>query len=280
MNKFFKSFHALGSIAFQKEGGNRCLLSLILPARHAASVLTETVTRAHDYLERKFPKNFEIIIVPNFESTSSSDPTAQVAHDLARRFPPVRVVEEVNRLGKGAAVRRGFTISQGQWIFYSDSDLPFDLQWIALAVEKLETGFSLVSANRRSPTSRFRFQLPLMPLVYKRHQLGLLFNRFVRLFFPIQTRDTQAGFKAMSREFAQRAFSRQICPGFLFDLEIFLALLSGNDRHAEMPVTFYLHSEKTTVSLIREALIAIFWIIRLKLRYQKGRYAPGKNQAA
>jgi len=108
----------------------------------------------------------------------------------------------------------------------------------------LNQGFDLVTANRRAPDSRFDIPTALLPLAYSRHRLGLLFNRFVRFFLPLHTTDTQAGIKAMSRRLAETAFTKQRCPGFFFDLELFLSARGQNWAHAEIPITLRLNTEK------------------------------------
>jgi dolichyl-phosphate beta-glucosyltransferase len=174
--------------------------------------------------------------------------------------------------GKGAALRTGLKEARGRWIFFTDADLPYDLEFFTRASMKLTSGFGLVTGNRRMPMSYFDVPVELLPLAYKRHRLGLAFNRLARLFFPITTTDTQAGIKAMSRELARDAFSTLECPGFFFDLELFLVAHARNYPQAELPVTLYLNSEKSTVRVLREGLLAAFWLTRIAQKYWRGDY--------
>jgi hypothetical protein len=95
----------------------------------------------------------------------------------------------------------------------------------------------------------------------------------VRAFFPVNTTDTQAGIKAMSRELAREAFSRLECPGFFFDLEIFLTARAKKMRQIDLPVLLFLNTEKSTVRIIRESFLAAYWLSRIYLRQLKGVYA-------
>jgi hypothetical protein len=129
-----------------------------------------------------------------------------------------------------------------------------------------------VTGNRRLLSSQFDVPVGLLPLAFKRHRLGLLFNRAVRLLLPIATTDTQAGIKAMSRAMARDAFSRLECPGFFFDVELFLAARGLGHRHVELPVILYLNTEKSTVRVLRESVLALYWILRMIFRSHRGDY--------
>jgi hypothetical protein len=112
-----------------------------------------------------------------------------------------------------------------------------------------------------------------MQSAYLRHCLSLGFNSIARCFLKIKTNDTQAGIKAMSRRFAQAAFSRQACPGFLYDLELFICCRENSYTHAEIPVVLFLNSEKSTVQLLRDGLLALFWIFRIFWKMKAGSYS-------
>src|SRR5262249_47612295 len=74
-----------------------------------------------------------------------------------------------------------------------------------------------------------------------------------------------AGIKGMSRELALEGFSRQRCPGFFFDLEFFLVAGFFGYPWKELPVILHLNSEKSTVRVFRESILAIFWLLSIHL---------------
>jgi glycosyltransferase involved in cell wall biosynthesis len=253
-------------------------LSLLIPARNCAHSLEATVREATRYLETLHPQDWEIILIPNPKPGDTRDQTPRIAEELARSGSvnnpqgKVRVIHHLAPPGKGAALRTGFSISRGRVIGFTDADLPYDLEFFGRATARIRAGVDLVTGNRRLPDSQFDVPVGLLKLAYGRHRLGLLFNRAVRLLFPLGTTDTQAGIKALSRRLATRAFGRQICPGFFFDLELFLTARGLGWRWEELPVTLYLNSEKSTVRLAREAVLAVFWLLRLSLRNLRGAY--------
>ncbi len=252
-------------------------VSLIIPAKNSSQTLEKTVTEAHEFLNKRYSA-FEIILVPTLDSRTPEDDSDLVADRLAQKFSSVRVCRHYSPRGKGAAVRTGFLNSKGKWIFFTDADLPYNLDFFDRAANQLKSGYDFVTGNRRLPSSQFHLPVSLLPLAYGRHRLGLWFNRIVRWLLPISTTDTQAGIKALSRRLALEAFSRQTCPGFLFDLELFLTAKGLGYSQTELPVTLYLNSEKSTVRILRECILVANWLSRIRIQNLRKRYGQSANQ--
>jgi predicted glycoside hydrolase/deacetylase ChbG (UPF0249 family)/ubiquinone/menaquinone biosynthesis C-methylase UbiE/glycosyltransferase involved in cell wall biosynthesis len=249
-------------------------ISFLVPAHHAAHCLTHTIGEIHRFANENFPDRFEIIVVPNGSPREIAyRDTRRIAQDLALLYPEVKVVSDEGKApGKGAALQTGFSASSGDWIFTTDADLPYDLGFFTRAGTLLERGYDFVLGNRRLPQSRFTVSGSILPLVYKRHRLGLAFNWLVRALFHIRTRDTQAGIKAMSRAFAEKAFAQQTCPGFFFDIEHILVADQNGFRKTELPVHLHLRDEKSTIRLFRDGCAAITWLARIFGRSVRGTY--------
>jgi len=258
---------------------NSLLISLLIPAKDSAHALKRTTEEAIRFFEaNKDLNNYEIILIP---TVSSSDRTVEIAESLAQAYPAqVRVAKHHLPVGKGAALRTGLNVSRGRYLFFTDADLPYELRFFEEALVKLQAGYGLVSGNRRLAQSQFDIPVGLLPLAYKRHRLGLAFNRLVRILLPIQTSDTQAGIKALSRELAVSAFKKMVCPGFFFDLELFLTARGENFKHQELPVTLYLNTEKSTVKILRDSLLAGFWLSTITFKNLRGDYGKAKHKAS
>jgi len=269
---FWEEIHSLSPSDILQKQYSGLSVSFLIPARSCGSVLEHTVFSIRDYLQSQFPDAFEIIIIPN--GSVEGDQTYKIAEELARRYPEVKLVNHEVLLGKGGALRAGFAQSVGKWVFFTDADLPYDLSFFTIAAQLLADGVDFVSGNRRLPQSHFNMPVTLLHLAYRRHCIGLIFNRIVGLLFPIKTSDTQAGIKAMSHRMAETAFSRQTCPGFLFDIEFFLCCVGFQFRSAEVPVTFFLRSEKSTIQLWREGVQAAIWLAKIFWKFKQGWYTP------
>lgn len=247
------------------------LISLLIPAHNCPEQLIENVPRLRSFFSAHFGNRYEIILVPNPVLQDPS--TLQAARKLARRYKEVHVCATAVLPGKGLALKEGFGMARGRWIFTTDADLPFDLDFFLQADRLLKLGFHLVTGNRRLPLSRFRIATRVLHMVYQRALMGLLFNSFVRLLFPIHTTDTQAGIRAMTRETAQEVFRRQVCPRYSYDIEMFLTVQGTGRRLAELPVILNLPVEKSTIRIFRAAFTALYWISRIFILHLKGHYS-------
>src|SRR6185295_8455055 len=130
-------------------------VSLLIPARNSAHALEGTVREAHRYLSARFPGEFEIVVVFNPGSDSATDRSDEVARRLSEKFREVKVAPHRGRAGKGAALKTGFEASRGSRVFFTDADLPYELEFFDEASLKLDQGYGLVTGNRRSGSSQF-----------------------------------------------------------------------------------------------------------------------------
>jgi dolichyl-phosphate beta-glucosyltransferase len=275
---FWEETRSLPSLRLYQKPAPELGVSFLIPARQCDGLLERTVLLVRDYLRSQFPDDFEIIIIPN-GTRGGGDQTYEVAGALACRFPEVKLVPHKSPHGKGAALRTGFAQSLGRWVFFMDADLPYDITFFSVAVRLLADGIDFVTGNRRLPQSCFSMPVSVLRMAYRRHRIGLIFNRVVRWLFPIAVTDTQAGIKAMSRRIAEVAFSHQICPGFFFDIEFFLCCAGFRFRSAEIPVTLFLYNEKSTVELLRESILAAIWLGKIFWKFNRGWYAVSNRHS-
>jgi predicted glycoside hydrolase/deacetylase ChbG (UPF0249 family) len=243
-------------------------VSFLVPARNASLFLERTIATIHKFLSSRFDERFEILIIPNGDDGIEYTRTVEVAQVLATQYSNIKVCPHTSSIhGKGAALKTGFKASTGDWIFFTDADLPYELDFFDGAIKQLNEGCDFVTGNRRTLQSYFTVPVSILPFVYLRHMLGLVFNIIVRQLFGIHSHDTQAGIKAMTRDLAGKAFELQTCPGFLFDIEFFLVAEQQGYRKMELPVHLYLSDEKTTIKFARETWTCLQWLP--KIAYQK-----------
>ena len=66
--------------------------------------------------------DYEVIVV----NDGSADATAEIADELARTYPHVRVVHHPKNRGYGGALQTGFRSATKELIFYTDGDAQYD----------------------------------------------------------------------------------------------------------------------------------------------------------
>ncbi len=253
-------------------------VSFLIPCHYPGPDILKTLRVVHEHLSARYAGSFEILVIPNGE-TQESDASAR--HQLGgSTLPEVRVLWDCPSVGKGAALSHGVKAATGRWVFFTDADLPYDLSFFDHAARRLAQGYDWVTGNRRLKSSRFEVPVPLLPLVYGRHRLGLAYNRVVRWIFPVSVTDTQAGIKAMTSEFAKGGFAAMRTQGFFFDLELFLYSAARGCFHCELPLQLTLRSEKSTVKLAREAVLAVTNLARIRMAWARGQYGDGTKKPA
>ncbi len=161
-------------------------LSVFFPAFNEQDIIAKTVENATRAVS-SFVDDYEVIVVDD----GSSDRTAAVVEDLARRDPHIRLVRhDVNR-GYGAALRTGFASAQKELVFFSDADGQFDLQELS----------GLFSMLKRAPIVlgyRIRRSDPMYRLF-----IAKVYNIVVRLVFGLRVRDIDCAFKLFRRDVLQ-----------------------------------------------------------------------------
>ena len=108
-------------------------ITVVFPMFNEEAYVERAVTAARDVLGRT-AHEFEIIVVDD----ASTDGTGPLADRLARADPRVRVVHNPVNLKLGGALRAGYAAASKDLVFYTDADLPIDLEELPRAVRLLE----------------------------------------------------------------------------------------------------------------------------------------------
>jgi dolichol-phosphate mannosyltransferase len=121
------------------------------------------------------------IIVEN----GSTDDTWDKIEELAVRDTRVRAIRHRRNCGKATAIANGFSYGRGEIMVTTDADLQYDPNDIVRVIEKVRSGYDVVSAYkviRRDPANK---RLP-----------SKFFNWFVRTTSGVKLHDFNAGLKA------------------------------------------------------------------------------------
>jgi glycosyltransferase involved in cell wall biosynthesis len=196
LSVFFPAYNDGGTIA-----------SMVIAAVKAASALTP---------------DFEVIVV----NDGSADGTAQIADELARTYPRVRVIHHPRNRGYGGALQTGFRSAAKELIFYTDGDAQYDPAELAVLWASMTPEADLVNGYKISRSD------PLHRIV-----IGRLYHHFVSRLFGLKVRDVDCDFRLMRRSIFERInlekTSGVIC------LEMMKKITDAGFRIVEVPVHHY-----------------------------------------
>ena len=227
-------------------------LSIVIPAYNEVERLGPTLERVVAYClaERA---DHEVLVVDD----GSTDGTVALARSLAAAHPSIRVIEQGENRGKGAAVRAGMLAARGERVLFSDADLATPIEELVKLEAELDRGADIAIASRAAPGADI--QVRQHPL---REMMGRTFNLMVRLAAVGGIGDTQCGFKLFTRAAAQDLFGRAQVDGFAFDVEV-LWLARGRYQVAEVPVVWR-HIEESKVSPGSDAARMFLDLVRIR----------------
>ena len=196
-------------------------LSVFFPAYNDSGTIASLVITALKTAERLTP-DFEIIVV----NDGSADATGDIADELARTYPQVRVVHHAQNRGYGGALRSGFAAATRELVFYTDGDAQYDPAEMEALWSALRGDVDLVNGYKISRSD------PLHRIV-----IGRIYHHTVRLLFGLRVRDVDCDFRLLRRSIFDRVSleknSGVIC------LEMMKKIQDAGFRIAEVPVHHY-----------------------------------------
>jgi dolichyl-phosphate beta-glucosyltransferase len=237
------------------------VLSLVIPCFNERRRVLSTLQRLREHLIRCQYQDAEVIVVDD----GSTDGTA----DLLRSFQGwdrlTLLFNETNR-GKGYSVRRGVLAARGCYVFFTDADLPYDLEALERFLAALEEGYDLAIGARDVPGSRFS-----VPRSAIRRLASDIFTWIVRNYAVKGIPDTQCGFKGFRREVALDLFQHGRIDGYAFDVElVFLARRRGY-RIARLPVVL-VHDNNSKIRVVRDSAWMLLDLFRILIYARRGVY--------
>ena len=206
--------------------GDRPHITLILPAYNEVNAIAHTIKEAAAYFEER-RRTYEIILCAD-----GDDGTRELASEMARTDPALRVLGSVKRRGKGYGVRQGVALARGEIIGFVDADNKSPIEEFDKFEPWLRDGYEVVIGSRGLRDSYIERPQPF----YRRlgaKGFGLVMHAVVGLHELI---DTQCGFKFFQRRAALDLFGRQQIDGYMFDIEILYLAQRAGYRIAQVPV--------------------------------------------
>lgn len=157
-------------------------IAAILPALNEEENIRDAVLALDKFLKANF-SDYEIIAIDD----GSIDRTGQILRDTEKSVTALRVIRHRRNLGYGASLREAFSVATKEYIFFTDSDMQFDISEISLLLP-LAGDYDIVVGYRHRRCDPFL-----------RIFLAWGYNFLARRLFGLKIRDIDCAFKLFKR---------------------------------------------------------------------------------
>lgn len=193
-------------------------ISVVLPSYNEEENIIKAIETTREVFYKHFDK-IEIIVV----NDGSVDHTARLVDKMVQNSTDVRVVHHDKNIGYGAALRSGFLIAENELIFFTDSDLQFDMDEITRLLPWIKT-HDIVSGYRdkRADSAVRKFN-------------AWAWNRLVRFLLGVKVKDIDCAFKLFRKDVLDTLSLNS--NGAMINTEILALANKNNFSFQEVPVT-------------------------------------------
>lgn len=191
----------------------------------------ENLERFVELVFRALPEAHVLVV-----DDASPDGTGELADELARRDPRIRVLHRPGKLGLGTAYLDAFRkgLAEGyELLFEMDTDLSHDPSYLPDLVHALEAGADVVIGSRNVPGGGVE------GWGMGRHLLSKGGSLYSRLVLGIDVHDLTSGYKGFRADALRRiGLDRVRSEGYAFQVELTYRALAAGCRVVELPIVF------------------------------------------
>jgi glycosyltransferase involved in cell wall biosynthesis len=250
---------------------------ITLPTYNEENILEQNTLKVFDFCQAKFENyDWQILIADN----GSTDQTPQIAEQLTknsteRRFTTNYKSELItNRIlffhisnkGRGYALKKAWSNEFPADIYvYMDIDLSSDLNALPLLVEALENGYQLATGSRLKMGNKTERSI-------SRELMSQGYNFLLKSFFQPSFEDAQCGFKAITKEVAEKILPKVKNNNWFFDTEMMILAEKTGYKIKEIPIEWLEKravKRKSTVKILATVWEDIKGMLELKKRLKK-----------
>jgi glycosyltransferase involved in cell wall biosynthesis len=216
---------SVGQLAFSS-------VTVVFPAYNEESNVRAAGETAFAVFSKYF-KDVEVIIVDD----GSKDKTREILEQMAKENPNFHPVFHPQNMGYGQAINSGFVAAQKELIFFSDSDLQFDLNEIDKLLPYINEHDLVIGyrADRADPLHR--------------KINAKCWNILVSILLGIRIRDIDCAFKIFRRDVVERINLQS--KGAMINTELLASAQRLGMTIKEVPVSHFprQHGQQTGASL-------------------------------
>lgn len=195
-------------------------LTVAMPAHNEAENIAEMIDRTRTIVG-PLVDDLEIIVC----NDGSDDDTARIVREIGEQDPRVRLINHQECQGYGAAVRSAVWAATKELVFFTDSDLQFDISEITRFLPRIQEADMVIGYRyaRSDPWFRSLF--------------GHGWSWLVNLLFGYTARDVDCAYKLLKRQVIDTVQVES--GGAMFSAELLVRAKKAGFRIVEEPVSHY-----------------------------------------
>ena len=225
-------------------------LSIFFPCYNEAANVGAMIDQAVQVGEA-YGIDYEVLVIDD----GSSDDSAQMVQNRAKKNPRIRLVRHSKNMGYGAALRTGFKNVTKDLVFLTDGDNQFHLSEIDKLFSKIDSCDVVVGyrINRQDKATR--------------RLNGFLWTKLTKLLFGLPTRDVDCAFKLFRKRALEGLEPKS--DHLMIHAEILARIKKNGFKIEEIGVTHYPRGagKATATGFTRilksfRELLSLYWQIR------------------
>jgi len=202
-------------------------VDVVIPVYNEEKALPKSIPELRAFLSgHDFPYGWRIVIADN----ASIDDTPAVGRVLSKKTPGEVEYVRIERKGRGYALKQTWSQSPADIVSYMDVDLSTGLEAFSPLIRAVaEGGYGVATGSRLARKSKVDRSL-------KRTALSRGYNLIIKTMLQTHFSDAQCGFKAISREVAQKVLPLVQDNNWFFDTELLILAEKMGYRIKDVPV--------------------------------------------
>lgn len=205
-------------------------LSIVIPTYNEEKKISADIEAVYKYFNKNSIDG-ELIIV----NDGSKDNTYNVANNLKKVYPSLKIISYEKNVGKGFALKTGVMEAKGENILIADSGLCVPFECTNIGLELLKSGYEIAIGSRETLDKKSKI---MVKQPFYRRIGSTVFQILIQFFdlIPPYVKDTQCGFKLFKREVAHALFKNMFTKKFMWDIEILKVAHKKGYKIAVFPV--------------------------------------------
>lgn len=229
-------------------------ITVVIPVYNEEVDLPKNIPLLHEFLSKNMNAyKWEILIADN----ASTDDTPLVSRKLSK-MKGVNYIR-LNKKGRGRALKMTWSKSKSDFLAYMDVDLSSNLSYFPKLISALENGSDIAIGSRLAKGAKV-IDRPLVREIMSRG-----YSLMFRTLFFTKFKDAQCGFKAITKEAANKLLPIVEDTGWFFDSELLIIGQKSGFTITEVPIEWK-DDPHSTVKVAKTAWGDIEGLLRLARR--------------